>query len=295
MMPLVSVIIPAYNRPRMLKDAVTSAVAQTLQDQEIIIVLNGATTETSIVAREFIGDPRISVVEMARSKLPAARNFGISHARGPWIAFLDDDDIWLPTKLEIQLAAAAETGADLVTCSFSIFNVSGEIPHPGLTPRPADLTFAEALMLGNYVSGGSAAIVKAAAIRSLGGFDERLEGNEDWDMWRRLSWDHKIFCVDKALVKYRRHGENMTEDLRVMLQGNIMHFAKLLRDTPPKLSHMLPAAQRQFYNSLTQNLTAQGILPAQLATGRLAKFLRARSGWIRSVSNRWARLGGRPA
>jgi glycosyltransferase involved in cell wall biosynthesis len=292
-MPLVSVIIPAYNRPRMLNEAVTSAVAQTLQDQEIIIVLNGATTETSIVAKEFVRCPGISVVEMRRCKLPAARNFGMSHACGTWIAFLDDDDIWLPTKLKMQLAAAAETGADLVTCSFSIFNERGEIPHPGLTPRPAGLTFAEALMLGNCVSGGSAAIVKAAVIRSLGGFDENLEGNEDWDMWRRLSWDHKIFCVEKVLVRYRRHGENMTEDLPVMLQGNILHFAKLLRDTPPKLSHMLPLAQRQFYDSLTRNLTAQGVLPAGLATGRLARLLRARLRWIRSVSSRWARFGGR--
>src|ERR1700731_740696 len=99
-MPLVSVIIPAYNRPHMLREAVASAVAQTIQDHEIIIVLNGATSETSIVAKEFVGDPKISVVEMARSKLPAARNFGMSHARGAWIAFLDDDDIWLPAKLE---------------------------------------------------------------------------------------------------------------------------------------------------------------------------------------------------
>ena len=116
-MPLVSVIIPAYNRPHMLKEAVASVVAQTLRDHEIIIVLNSATSETSIVARQLIDDPKIRVVEMARSKLPAARNFGMSHARGTWIAFLDDDDIWLPTKLEIQLAAAAETNADLVTCN----------------------------------------------------------------------------------------------------------------------------------------------------------------------------------
>jgi glycosyltransferase involved in cell wall biosynthesis len=294
-MPLVSVIVPAYNRPRMLKEAVASIIAQTFPDHEIIIVLNGATAETSFVAGECVGDSRVSVVEMARSRLPAARNFGMSHARGTWIAFLDDDDIWLPTKLEIQLATAAETGADLVTCSFSIFNERGDIPHPGLTPRPANLTFAEALMLGNYVSGGSAAIVKAAAIRSLGGFDERLEGNEDWDMWRRLSWDHKIVCVDKALVKYRRHGENMTEDLPVMLQGYILHFAKLLRDSPPKLGHMIPPAQRQFHDSLTRNLTAQGVLQAGQATERLADLLRPRLSWIRSVSRRWTRLRGTPS
>jgi glycosyltransferase involved in cell wall biosynthesis len=292
-MPLVSVIIPAYNRPRMLKEAVTSVVAQTFQDHEIIIVLNGATPETLIVAREFLGNPMISVVEMARSRLPAARNFGMSHARGAWMAFLDDDDIWLPTKLETQLAAAAESGADLVTCSFSIFNERGEITHPGLTPRPAGLSFSEALMLGNYVSGGSAAIVKTSAIRSLGGFDEKLEGNEDWDMWRRLSWDHKIICVDKALVKYRRHGENMTEDLPVMLQGCVLHFAKMLRDTPAKLDHMLPVAQRQFYDSLTQNLRAQGVLQTDQGARSHVVSRRPHFRGIRSILGRLVRLVGR--
>src|SRR2546430_7784776 len=105
---------------------------------------------------------------MEDSTLAASRNFGLRFATGEWIAFLDDDDIWLPDKLEVQLAAAKRTGADLVTCNFCFFNQDGVIAHAALPPVPSGLNFAEALMIGNYVSGGSSVLVKADMLRSHG-------------------------------------------------------------------------------------------------------------------------------
>ena len=77
-------------------------------------------------------------------------------------------------------------------------------------------------------------------------------------MWRRIAWDGEIHYVDRELVKYRRHGTNMTGNLRLALQAESQHFAKLLVDTPPKLRHMLPAAERRFFRTLLHNLTEQG-------------------------------------
>jgi glycosyltransferase involved in cell wall biosynthesis len=257
-MPLVSIIIPTHNRPQMLREAVDSALAQTFRDFEIIIVLNGASADSAEMAHRFQGDARFKIVEMEDSTLAASRNFGLGFAGGEWIAFLDDDDIWLPEKLALQLDAARRTGADLVCCNFCFFNQDGVIQHAALPPRPPGLTFAEALMVGNYVSGGSGVMVKAAKLRSLGGFDASLRGCEDWDMWRRLSWDGDIHLVDRELAKYRRHGTNMTGNLPLALQAESQHFAKLLDDTPPKLRHMLPAAQQRFFRFLLHNLTEQG-------------------------------------
>ena len=163
-------------------------LAQTHASVEALVVLNGATSETVEAANQFRPNAKVRVVETERSTLAAARNLGIELAQGEWVAFLDDDDVWLPEKIALQLAAAHETGADLVSCNFVHFNDQGDILGSGLRPMPEGLSMAEALMLTNYLSGGSAALVRTAAIRSLGGFDPRLRASEDWDMWRRLSW-----------------------------------------------------------------------------------------------------------
>jgi glycosyltransferase involved in cell wall biosynthesis len=258
-MPRVSVIIPTHNRPQMLAAAVDSALAQTFQDFEIIIVLNGASAETVEMASRFAINPKVKIAEMEDSTLAASRNLGLAHAAGEWVAFLDDDDIWLPEKLQVQLDAARETGADLVCCNFCFFNQDGIIEQRALRPRPPGLSFAEALMVGNYVSGGSGVMVKAAKLRDLGGFDASLRGCEDWDMWRRLSWDSAFHLVDRELAKMRRHGTNMTGNLPLAVQAEAQHFAKLLNDTPPKLRHMLPAAEQRFFRFLLHNLTEQGV------------------------------------
>jgi glycosyltransferase involved in cell wall biosynthesis len=257
-MPLVSIIIPTHNRPQMLKEAVDSALAQTFQDFDIIIVLNGASAETNATARRLAENRTVKVVEMEDSTLAASRNFGLTFATGEWIAFLDDDDIWLPDKLQVQLEAARATGADLVCCNFCFFNQDGIIEHAALRPRPAGLSFAEAMIVGNYAAGGSSVLVKAAKLRALGGFDASLRACEDWDMWRRLSWDSAFHLVDRELAKYRRHGRNMTGNLPLAVQAESQHFAKMLLDTPPKLRHMLPAAERRFFRALLHNLTEQG-------------------------------------
>ena len=97
-------------------------MAQTMADLEIVIVLNSPTAEAAEMATRLGGDRRVRVIEMPAVTVPAARNSGMAAARGEWIAFLDDDDIWLPQKLEIQLAAARAAAAGIVTCNFVQFN-----------------------------------------------------------------------------------------------------------------------------------------------------------------------------
>src|ERR1019366_5462922 len=136
-----------------------------------IIALNGATTEAAEMANRLGADPRVKVIETGALTVPGARNSGMAAARGEWIAFLDDDDIWLPQKLAVQLEATRAAAAGIVTCNFVQFNDGGEIVSSGLTPRPVGLSFAEALVLGNYVGGGSAVIVKTSIVRAIGGWD----------------------------------------------------------------------------------------------------------------------------
>ena len=265
-MTLVSVVIPTFDRPALVPEAIASALAQTHREIEVIVVVNGATPEVTEKVKRCGAQPRVRVVEMERANLAAARNYGMSLARGEWIAFLDDDDVWLPEKIELQLAAAVATGADLITCDYVKFDAGGDIAGTGLPALPDGLSYAEALMLENYLSGGSAAMVRAAAIRSLGGFDPRLNGCEDWDMWRRMAWENKISRLDRVLVKYRQHSTNMTRGYSRTVQALVIHFAKLLEDTPPRLHHMFPAAKYHFFQTLRFYLAAEGVpLHASLA------------------------------
>jgi glycosyltransferase involved in cell wall biosynthesis len=242
MRPTVSAVIPTQKRQQMLRQAAASVLNQSFADLELIIVLNAATPEATAAAQEIAHRSNVRLVTLDYGSLPAARNAGIAVARGDWVAFLDDDDIWLPNKIERQLQAASTTGADMVNCDFVIDN--GSVVQPrGRLSWHRGLSLAESLMLANYGAGGSSgAIVKSSVIRSLGCFDERMRACEDWDMWRRLSWDHHIHYVDEVLLKMRKHEKNMSGRTGFMAMWQFRHFLKMVSDSPPKLRHMLPRA-----------------------------------------------------
>jgi hypothetical protein len=119
-------------------------------------------------------------------------------------------------------------------------------------------------MLDNYVSGGSAALIRTKFMRELGGFDEQMFASEDWDMWRRLSWNHDIHFVDQVLVKYRRHNANKGSDPAFVLPRAAIHFGKTMHDTPTRLRHMLPAVKLQFFNYLMNTLVAEQLIEQQV-------------------------------
>jgi hypothetical protein len=111
----------------------------------------------------------------------------------------------------------------------------------------------EALMLGCCLPGGpSGAFIRTAAVRSVGGFDESMPMATDWDLWRRLSWNHKVLLVDRVLIKYRVHSGNMGS--RGLMRDNFRVMSKMTIDTPPELRHMLVRAWRSFVWNEAANL-----------------------------------------
>jgi len=126
----ISVIIPTLGRPQLVLRAVKSALAQTYTDIETIVVVDGPDQET-ITALQSVSDPRLKTIVSGRSMQAAgARNLGAAHATGHWIAFLDDDDEWLPKKLELQLAVATTRELGLVTCLSQIKTPRGNFVWP---------------------------------------------------------------------------------------------------------------------------------------------------------------------
>ncbi|MGP0086710.1 MAG: glycosyltransferase family 2 protein [Steroidobacteraceae bacterium] len=226
-----------HNRPEMLAEALASIRAQTFTDYEIIVVSNGESAEM----RRASAAAAAGCVYLALDKgsLPLARNAGVATARGDWIAFLDDDDLWLPEKLRRQLAAAEATGADLVACDSVQFFPDGSEVHDRVR-KPDGWSYSRAINHHRWWAIPSTIIVRKRALDERGGFNLLLKAHEDTDMWRRVAWRHSIHQMDEAQTRYRRGHPSIMANARRSLFYDIVHFAQMQWDTPRDLRHELP-------------------------------------------------------
>ena len=205
--PRVSVVIPSRDRWPLLRVALRSVFDQTLRDIEVIVVDDGSRDETPD-ALERIDDERLIVVTHATSSgVARARNDGLTRARTAWIAFLDDDDLWAPDKLERQLAAVERRGAVLSsTCALRI-TPAGTVVERVIAPGEDGIE--RQLLSSNVIGGPSTVLARADAVREAGGFDERLSVLADWDLWLRLAARGPLVCLDEPLAAILDHGANM--------------------------------------------------------------------------------------
>ena len=207
--PEVSVVIPTRNRWPHLTRALRSVLAQEDVDLEVIVVDDGSTDETSARLAE-VGDPRLVVVHREPPHgVARARNTGIERARGTWLAFLDDDDLWAPRKLRAQLDAAAAVGAGFAYSGVIHLDKSRQhVAFVGRPPEPADLE--RRLLVHNVVPGGcSNAVLRADIVARVGPFDERLAELADWDLWIRAVAVTTGAVVQEYQVGYLEHEQNM--------------------------------------------------------------------------------------
>ena len=207
--PEVSVIIPTRNRwPLLSTHALPSALAQEDVAFEVVVV-DDASTDGTADRVEALGAPRVRVVRNAvNRRLPAARNVGAREARGAWLAFLDDDDLWSPRKLRVQLDTAQAAGAAWVYAQCIV--VDADRRPLDLHPFPDPEELPALLAGGNHVpGGGSNVIVRADTFREVGRFDESLRFFEDWDLWLRLVEITPPATCPEVLVARVEHGANM--------------------------------------------------------------------------------------
>lgn len=197
----VSVIIPAYNAEAFIVDTVNSALNQTYQDLEVIVVDDGSKDGTVAALQPF--GHRIRVHRQANGGVAKARNTGVGLASGSWIAFLDADDLWLPSKLERQLAVSS--APMLFTDRFNI-GARGDLPElqSDVTPMHGGDVFVALMREGNFITNTSV-MLRRALFEKMGGFYTGLNGTEDWDLWIRIAEQHEIGFVPEPLVRYRFH------------------------------------------------------------------------------------------
>ncbi|MGC8481691.1 MAG: glycosyltransferase family 2 protein, partial [Acidimicrobiales bacterium] len=212
LLPTISVIIPSFNGEGTVGEAIDSVLAQEVPVTEIIVVDDGSTDDTATVASSR--SPLVRVIQATNGGPSRARNRGIAEATGELIAFLDDDDAWLPGKLQAQLnVLARDQDLDLVATSWSR---TREITLPERAPL-SRLTYYQILLFNRFQT--STVLARRSAIEDIAGFDPALDGVEDWDFWLRLSADHRLAIVDAPYVFYRDNPKGVSKDLQRFYLG----------------------------------------------------------------------------
>jgi glycosyltransferase involved in cell wall biosynthesis len=215
--PLVSVIIPVFNSSAYIEDAVRSALAQDYGNKEIIVVDDGSTDSTPDILETF--QDQIVVVRQVNAGPGAARNHGLQHARGTYIAFLDADDVWIPGKLRLQVEYLQQKPAIGAVYSKWLLwhgDAEGQFALPDLPPLnepPAivreDSGWVYTILLFECRLLTSTVVLRRSVMEQVGPFDEYLLRGQDYDYWLRLSRITEIHKLDSELVLYRIHSDNI--------------------------------------------------------------------------------------
>jgi glycosyltransferase involved in cell wall biosynthesis len=247
--PRVSVVIPTFQSETRIARTLARLSRQTFTDFEIVVVNDGSTDGTArAIERAMAADVRIRAVEQSRGGLARARNCGVEASRGDMIAFLDDDDLWHPEKLALQVARLeSSTSPAVVTCYSALVDVDGYLLGWRFGGRAEGDVYRE-MLEWDMVSGGSVALVRRGAIESCGGFDEALTPREDWDLWIRIARRHSFGCVPKILVGYTRRPSSMSRSYeRMLARGHlVLEKAKQADSSISGLDHRAYVAREMF-------------------------------------------------
>jgi glycosyltransferase involved in cell wall biosynthesis len=227
MPPLISVIIPTYNRALWVVEAVESVLAQSFKNFELIVVDDGSTDET--VARLAPCRTRLLYDFQDRAGVSAARNRGLELASGQWIAFLDSDDLWLPAKLEAQVDFFDRNSEAEICQTEEIWMRNGRRVNPRPRHRkPSGQIFEPSLSL--CLVSPSAVMLKKTLIDRTGRFDPQLPACEDYDLWLRISCRKPVYLIDQALViKRGGHADQLSRSVPALDRYRIQALVKLLQ------------------------------------------------------------------
>jgi len=222
---LISVVIPAMNRANVIERAVNSALEQTIPVHEIIIVDDGSTDDSIEVIKKMpaYGTKIKLLLNETNMGAPYSRNKGAAQAEGEFIAFLDSDDRWLPSKLEKQMSLQSSSGACAVFTNF-VFIRNGTRQLGQVKEK---VTLAD-LFGRNVLGATSSLVVKKAVFEEVSGFTQDLPSCQDWDLYLRLAQKTDLYCLTEPLVEYHIDGgQRISTNKTKAIRGHEMIFSKI--------------------------------------------------------------------
>lgn len=303
-MPRVSVLIPAYNHAAYIRQCVDSALSQTYQDVEVIVVDDGSTDSTYSILQGY--GSRITLIRQENSGTQAARNAAIRASAGEFLALLDSDDAWLPRKLELQLGAfSTARDAGLLYSQAYRIDACGNILFGGKpfgAPLSGSLSTFEQLLIQNTIPTVTV-VIRRECLDQVGVFDTSLLGAGDRDLWLRIAAGWEISYLPEPLALYRMHDRNTTqmlymtrrayeERLRVLdkafsLYAGLVRHPRV-REKALAQAHMLGAECEAWAG----NPRACGVELVNALS--LAPELVEESGFLSGQISAWARAYSRP-
>jgi glycosyltransferase involved in cell wall biosynthesis len=243
--PEVTIVMPTYQRWSRLGRTLQCALDQTGVDLEVLIVSDGEERMPPDLLEP--GEDRVRVIYPPEAKGVAhARNLGIQEASGPWVAFLDDDDLWAPDKLSRQLEAARASDASWVFASALAVDDRMEPVELFRAPEPQGLL--PALFEYQRIPAGcSNVLARTDFMREVGGFDESFHQLADWELWIRMAAAGPAACVDDVLVAYVQHEGSMLLTHRDWVFDEFNRFLAKTRRLEPQAGRKLNAEAYAFW------------------------------------------------
>lgn len=231
--PLVSILVPAYNAEATLAETLQSALASSYSNLELVLVDDGSTDATAAIAEKFAGrDKRVRIFQQQHRGVSAALNFGLARARGEFVARLDSDDLWHPTKLEKQMdLLAADSTVALAYTFVRYLDGNGRIVRDAAAQKLAGRALCQCLCNG-IVGGGSSVVFRRSSLDAAGGYDEDLPVWEDLLLHLRIAAVGAIASVPEYLTGYRLRKDSSSADLERSLESWRLARTRIERQFP---------------------------------------------------------------
>ncbi len=257
-MPQISIIIPAYNSEKTIRETINSVLAQTFSDLEIIVINDGSSDQTIEVVQQ-ISDPRISIYSYPNGGPATSRNRGILKSQGAYLSFIDADDLWTPDKLEIQYqallnnpqAAVAYSGTDWI-------DEQGNFLRHASAPGPSGNIYAQALLYHLFGSGSNFLVrrealfaIQESAQDTNSFFDEFTKPSEDWDMCIRLAQKYEFIAIPQVQILYRRSINSLSSQLTQQERGTTRTLKKAFSQAPDSLQYLKQPSLTNIYRYIT--------------------------------------------
>ena len=263
-------------------DALDGVFAQTFTNYEVIVVNDGSPDNTAQVLRPLADSGRIRYIEQLNAGQAAARNRGLAEAKGKFIAFLDDDDLWPPDKLEWQVECLhAQRESVLVYGLGQDLGVPENVFPAGIGPSgDVRRQFAEQ----NHIRSPGVTLIRTEALRAVGGFDDTIWGVDDWDLYLRLSCIGEFSYLPRLALYYRTHESNASHDILRLHKNAILLCKKHQRlFSSLRLRGGMPAGMQKYF--------VNGCITEAIHARELGEVALARKLWLAAIKlNLWACL-----
>ncbi|MEA5449348.1 glycosyltransferase family A protein [Leptolyngbya sp. CCNP1308] len=238
-MAQVSVIVPAYNAENTILETIESVLKQTFSDFELIVIDDGSQDSTCEIVNT-IDDSRVLLFSYPNGGVSVARNRGIEHAKGEFISFLDNDDLWTNDKLEAQLAALSKKPESGAVYSWTVnMMVNEDLSSSFVKGSESTLegNIYPDLLLGNFIGNGSNILVRREVIDEIGGFEPGLAFS-DWDFCLRVASKFNIVVVPRPQILYRKVSGSMSSKTYVMEAAGLQALEKAYETAPANFQRL---------------------------------------------------------